>query len=200
MTVIGITGPSGAGKSMLSELFKSKKIPVIDADSVYHELLVPPSACLDALVDAFGTQILNESGELDRTTLSHVVFNDAQKLALLNETVLDFVLDEIRDIISLLEGAGERAVAVDAPTLIESGFHKECDEVISVLSDTDIRISRIVERDGIGRDAATERVKAQNPDSFYAEHSSHIIVNNGEREDFLSRSEKLMSELGLLSQ
>ena len=146
MHIYGITGPSGSGKSILSKYMTKNGVAHIDADKVYHELLVPPSKTLDALREAFGNKIFNSEGNLDRAVLSAIVFHDKEKLALLNKTVLGFVLEEIRRRIASLEKDGFSAVAVDAPTLIESGFHKECDTVVSVISSKEVRIARIMPR------------------------------------------------------
>ena len=106
MHIVGITGPSGSGKSLLGNYLISQNIPVIDADEVYHSLLVPPSECLDKLRDAFGDDIFAEDGSLDRTKLATLVFNDKTKLDLLNATVLDVVLKKIRLITSEYEKNG----------------------------------------------------------------------------------------------
>ncbi len=66
MKVLGLTGPSGAGKGFVCALFARHGIPSIDADRVYHDLLVPPSQCLDALVERFGRSVLFPDGTLDR--------------------------------------------------------------------------------------------------------------------------------------
>ena len=195
MTILGITGPTGAGKSLLSDYLASKGFPVIDADQVYHSLLLSPSPCLDALHAAFGASIFLEDGSLNRPALSEIVFHDEQKLALLNRTVLDFVLDRIRQMIAKLEQQGKTVVAIDAPTLIESGFHKECDTVISVLSPQKLRLERILARDGIGREAAEARIHAQKSDEFYRAHSDHILINDGKKEDFFVSCEQLLRSL-----
>ena len=195
MHIYGITGPSGAGKSILSQYMTRNGVAHIDADKVYHELLVPPSKALDALRDAFGDKIFNSEGNLDRAVLSAIVFHDKDKLALLNKTVLGFVLDEIRRRIASLEKSGFSAVAVDAPTLIESGFHKECDTVISVLSSKEIRIARIMERDGLSRERAVERTNAQKPNEFYEEHSDIILMNDGDVESFFTLISLSLPEL-----
>ena len=192
MKILGITGPSGAGKSLLTETLKKLNIHVIDADEVYHSLLIPPSDCLRAIKNVFGDGVFDESGALSRPRLASIVFNDKEKLKLLNATVLPFVLDRIRQIISSLEG---ELVAVDAPTLIESGFNKECDAVISVLCPNEIRLERIMARDGITRDAALERIKAQKPDSFYVDASDAVIVNDTDENEF---SKRLLSTLDKL--
>ena len=195
--ILGVTGPTGAGKSLFSDYLAEKGIPVIDADEVYHKLLIPPSPCLDALREAFGDAILLPDGTLDRPALSRIVFHDEAKLALLNETVLGMVLDKIRGIIRVLERSGAKAVAVDAPTLIESGFHLECDTVVSVLASPETRLGRIMERDGLTKEAAESRVRAQKPDDFYRTHSHFTLINDGSREELFARGDALFPLLKL---
>ncbi len=197
MKTIGITGPSGSGKTLLSEYFSSLGYPIIDADALYHSMLTPPSDCLDAIRDAFGSSVFTATGELDRAALASLVFNNAEKLALLNRTVLDKVLCRIRKILKKFENDGLTLAFVDAPTLIESGFHKECDKVISVISSPDTRIKRIMERDDISQDKALERVRAQKNDEFYIDNSSLVLTNDGTPEDFLAKVQTLINTLGL---
>lgn len=177
MHIYGITGPSGAGKSKLSEWFAAKGIPHVDADALYHELLIPPSPVTTAIFNAFGREVMTADGGVDRRALSTIVFQDPDKLALLNRTVLDAVLAELRIRLARLEQDGVSAVAVDAPTLIESGFDRECDTVVVVLCAKEERIARIVRRDGISRERAEERVNAQQPDEFYA-NAAHVVLRN----------------------
>ncbi len=198
MLILGITGPTGAGKSLFSEYLLSKGISVIDADEVYHSLLIPPSPCLVALRGAFGDEILHGDGSLNRPALSKIVFQDKDQLNLLNHTVFGFILDKIRVMIRGLEMAGKTLVAVDAPTLIESGFHKECDVVVSVLSSPELRLNRIVTRDSISHDAARARIQAQKDDAFYREHSHHVLTNVGGKDDFFAQCEALLRNLELL--
>ncbi len=197
MKILGLTGPSGAGKTFLSEYFCSRGVPVIDADKVYHELLVPPSECLDAIERAFGPSVLFPTGELDRAALGSLVFSDAQKLELLNKTVLSIVLKKIREILACLERDGHKTALVDAPTLIESGFERECDTVICVLSDRDARIERIMKRDNISYEAAERRVNAQKDNDFYASHSHFVIYNNGDTDALEASVRELALKLNL---
>ena len=80
MTILGITGPTGAGKSLFSEYLLSQGVSVIDADEVYHSLLLPPSPCLDALRGAFGDEVFLSDGSLNRPALSKIVFRNEEKL------------------------------------------------------------------------------------------------------------------------
>ena len=195
MKIIGITGPSGSGKSLLGELAHSLGFPVIDADEVYHSMLIPPSECLDALRTSFGDDIFFPNGELCRKSLANIVFSDPEKLKLLNNTVLEKVLIKIRKMISDFENEGFSAVFVDAPTLIESGFNKECDIVISVLASKETRIKRIIARDGLTLEKAEARINAQKNDDFYCENSDHIINNDSSAESFFSEASILLKGL-----
>lgn len=197
MRIIGITGPSGAGKSLLREHLADIGISVIDADAVYHGLLVPPSECLDALRVSFGDGVLCQDGTLDRRALGKIVFNDKDKLELLNKTVLGYVLDEFRRIIDRLEASGKTCVAIDAPTLIESGFDKECHTVIAVLCPPELRVKRIMARDGISEEAAQTRTNAQKPDEFYIERADIVLNNNGDEEKFSEDIRRVAKDLVL---
>lgn len=198
MKIIGITGPTGAGKSSLSEYLRSRDIPVIDADRLYHSLLTPPSPCLDALRNAFGEAIFTEGGELNRKRLAEIVFGNEEKLELLNATVLSIVLEESRRLFKNYEAEGKTWAAIDAPTLIESGFHKECDRVVSVICDPDVRLERIMNRDGLDHKSAEARIRAQKPNSFYTEGSHTVIYNDTDKEQFLDKcrefADRLLSE------
>lgn len=195
MKIIGITGPSGAGKSLLSLAFEKRNIPTIDADAIYHSLLVPPSKCLDAIKSAFGDGVIATDGTLDRTALGAIVFSSKEKLALLNETVLSRVLVRIRELIDEYAKNGATAVAVDAPTLIESGFDRECDFVISVLAPREDRIERIVSRDSISREKAELRVNAQKSDEFYVSASDAVLTNDGTPTHLLALADKTIAKL-----
>ena len=197
MRIIGITGPTGSGKTRLTERIASLGIPTVNADELYHSMLLPPSECLDAIRTQFGDGVFCDDGTLDRPRLSQVVFSDEKKLELLNRTVLDIVISRVRSIIKELEAEGEQTIAIDAPTLIESGFNRECDTVISVISSPDIRAERISSRDGISPQRASERIKAQRCDSFYTENSDITVFNNGSIESFELKIDRLIESLGL---
>lgn len=200
MRIIGVTGPSGAGKSLLSAVLEKHYIPTIDADGVYHSLLIPPSPCLDALRSAFGDGIFLPDGSLDRAALGAIVFSDEQKLALLNSTVLSLVLERTRQIIRQLEADGYSAVAVDAPTLFESGFDSECDLVVSVLAPLEDRLARITSRDGISKEAAMLRLKAQKDDEFYTSRSDAVLVNNSTFDALANKLCELLHERGFIAE
>lgn len=184
MLTIGLTGPSGAGKGLVASLFARYGVPSIDTDAVYHALLMPPSACLDELVERFGQQVLRPDGTLDRAALSAVVFDpaNADGLADLNRISHRHVLARVREMLNDYEQAGTPAVLVDAPQLFESGFDAECDKVLSVIAPRKLRLARIIERDGLSPERATARLDAQLSEQVFRERADHVIINDGEIE------------------
>ncbi|MBQ8141313.1 MAG: dephospho-CoA kinase [Clostridia bacterium] len=193
--IIGITGPSGAGKSLFSKYIVSASIPCIDADELYHSMLVPPSSCLDEIARVFGKDVIASDGTLDRAALSLRVFGDPQMLVRLNETVLPLVIEKIKKEIARYEQSGHRVVAVDAPTLIESGFNKECNAVIAVIAPADERTERIKTRDHISLERARERITAQKSDEFYTSAADFIIVNDADEPSFLKKAEDILRQI-----
>ena len=201
MFVIGITGPSGAGKGEISAIFCEFGCAVINADEVYHELLIPPSECLDELVANFGDDILDPSGRLCRPALSAKVFGDEnqEKLLLLNRISHKHVAEKIRAICSELSNLGTKACVIDAPLLIEAEMTRECDIVISVIADKEIRADRICERDGISKEAAYLRINSQKDDGFYIRNSDRVIYNDGSLSDLKSEVARIIDESGALN-
>ena len=184
MLIVGLTGPSGAGKGLVASLFARYGIPSIDTDAVYHDLLVPPSACLDELTLQFGGKILHSDGTLDRAALSAIVFGpaNAERLTELNRISHRHVLARVREMLQDYKASNIPAVLVDAPQLFESGFDAECDKILSVIAPRAVRLARIIERDGLSPERATARLDAQLPEDTFRERSDHVIVNDGEIE------------------
>ena len=198
MLVIGLTGPSGAGKGEVGRIFSAYGLPVINADEVYHRLLLPPSSCLKELTAEFGGEILTPTGELDRKKLSETVFANPTALQRLNSITHRYVMEEIRRQLEQLRRAGTRAAVLDAPQLFEAGADKDCGTVISVLAEKRLRIERIMARDGIDAERAIRRVNAQKSDDYFRTHSDYVIENNGSTEHLLPRVCKILFELGVI--
>ncbi len=197
MKRIGITGPTGAGKTTALGALEALGVCVIDADEVYHRLLEESGPLQAALTDRFGASILDERGKLDRKRLGDVVFDDPAALADLNGIAHRFILAEIARLERQAEQAGCPASAVDAIALIECGLAARCDAVVGVLAPKELRIRRIIAREGLSEAYARSRAEAQPPDSFYRARCTHILEN---REDdtpdaFAARARTLLEPL-----
>ena len=201
MLIIGLTGPSGAGKGTVASLFSPYGIPSIDTDAVYHDLLIPPSPCLDGLAERFGSSILNPDGSLHRQALATLVFapEGERDLEDLNRLTHGFVLTRVREICDTLRENDTPAVLVDAPLLFESGFDSECDRTLAVLADSTARISRIMARDGLSTEAALARMKAQKTDDFYMQRADAVIYNNGSPDGMAEEVHRLLTAWEVIS-
>ena len=180
MKVIGLCGGSGSGKGTVAKFFLDYGIPSIDTDAVYHGLTSKKTPCIEALAAEFGSEILNSDGSLNRRSLSKIVFRgdgSSVKREALNRISHKFVLDETRRMLREYESEGIRAAIVDAPLLFESGFNEECDLIISVIAEKNIRVARIVSRDGISESDAILRIEAQKSDQYLTERSDYVIEN-----------------------
>ena len=198
MLVIGLTGPTGAGKGAVADVLARYGIPVINDDSVYHELISPPSSCLQELVEAFGKEILLPSGSLDRRALGGIVFNDPAARERLNAITHRYVMEEVKTRMERLRREGVPVAVFDAPQLFEAGAHRACGAVISVLADRGLRLERILARDNITAEAAMRRILAQKSDDFFKTHSDYIIENNGTVEMLAPQVHRILTELGVI--
>lgn len=195
LKIIGLTGPSGAGKTLFSFFLCAKGCPCINADELYHSMLIPPSILLDAIRREFGDEFFNENGELDRKALGKLVFSSKEKLELLNATVLPLVIEKMQKIANDYEKNGAKLLVIDAPTLFEAGYDKSCDITVSILAPENIRVERISERDEISIDDAVLRTNAQKDDSFYYERSDRIIINDSTEDSLKEKANALICEL-----
>ena len=198
MLVIGLTGPTGAGKSRVAEIFTAFGLPVINADEVYHRLLIPPSRCLDELREHFGHEILFPNGTLDRAALGRIVFSDPDALSALNTITHHYVMAEIRRTLDRLRREDRIAAVLDAPQLFEAGAERDCNVIVSVLADRELRLDRIVLRDGIDRESALHRMRSQRSDEFFRTHSDYVIENNDAGDRLLPAVRKILLEMGVL--
>ncbi len=200
MLMIGLTGPSGAGKGVVASLFARYGVPSIDTDKVYHDLLIPPSACLDELAERFGVDILTADGTLDRRALAALVFAEGHgdDLRDLNTITHRHILSEVRRQLAVFASQDTPAVLVDAPQLFESGFHTECGFILSVLAPREVRLGRIMARDGLDEERALARLAASQTDEFFTERSDAVLVNDGRVEALEDEVRRLLSLWGVL--
>lgn len=195
MTIIGITGPTGAGKTTALRELEKLGGCIIDADAVYHQLLESNCALRKKLEERFGP-MTDALGRFDRKKLGAVVFRDPAALTDLNTIAHRYVGAEIRRRLEDAERSGYSAAAVDAVALFEGGLADLCQTTLAITAPPEIRIGRIMAREGISEDYARARVAAQKADSFYTEKCQHALVNDCESpEEFGVRARELFQSI-----
>ncbi len=195
MKIIGLCGGSGAGKSVLARAILDLGGAVIDVDAVYRELCVPGSACLDEIVTAFGKEALTESGELNRPAVAAVIYRNAKKRAELNEITHKYIKADTARLIAEYRREGKTAVIVDAPLLFEAGFDRICDVTVGVIADMELRVARIVTRDGIDEKTARRRIASQDSDEVLAQKCDYILENNGSIRELYDKTAELFVQI-----
>lgn len=197
MVVLGLTGKSGSGKSVVADILKARGAYVIDCDSLYNDMVIAPSDCTRSIASAFGNDVLNSDGSLNRKALGSLVFGveNKEKLDLLNSTVHPFVFDEIKKIISEISLRDFSYCVIDAPQLFEAGVDRICDFTVVVTAEEEQRISRIMSRDQIDLDAAQKRIASQLDDAFFTQKADFIIDNSGAYEDLLKAVDTFIEKL-----
>ena len=194
MTVIGITGPTGAGKTTLLREVEKLGGGVIDCDAVYHELLERDAALQDRLEQAFGP-LRDETGAIDRKKLGAVVFHDAEKLETLNAIAWEAVVARTRALVEEYRRQGSALAAIDAIALLECPIKELCQLKIAVLAPQEVRVRRIMAREGISQDYAWARVKAQKPDEYFIQSCDYTLINDCETaEEFARKAWALLEE------
>ncbi|HNR50956.1 MAG TPA: dephospho-CoA kinase [Deltaproteobacteria bacterium] len=184
MVIAGLTGGIATGKSTVASLFASFGAAVIDADRIAREVVLRGSPAFDRIVEHFGREILLPDGEIDRDRLGGIIFSDSGQRESLNRIVHPEVFREMnRRIGEIKSGNVNRVVICDVPLLIETGMHSVFDDVILVYVPEPLQINRLMEREGIGRDEALRRVRAQMSIEEKKPYASHIIDNSGTREN-----------------
>lgn len=148
--VLGITGGTGAGKTTLLRALEKRGALVLDCDAVYHEMLRTDASLRADLTAAFG-DVFAPDGGLDRQKLGNIVFGDAGALAQLDAIIFRHLP---RALARRMEKSGARLIALDAIKLVESGLGALCDVTVAVTAPEEVRVCRIMTRDGISEDYA----------------------------------------------
>ncbi len=176
--IIGLTGGSGVGKSTVAKLFLDYGAHVIDADIVARKVVEKGKPALLEIKEAFGNEVFLPDGNLNRSQMAEIVFCDETALHKLTQITHKYIIADIKE---EAENAQSRLVVIDAPLLFESGLDSICHSVVCVIAERKTRIARIMARDGISREMAENRIRAQKEDAFYCERSDFEIQNNGDK-------------------
>jgi len=195
MILLGITGVPGAGKSLAAEYFKRQGAIIISGDDTGREVLKEYPAVLNRLAGAFGNEILDADGKLDRGALGRIVFGNPKALKKLNAIIHPHLLKLLKKKIEKYrKSRSSRIVVVDAALIFEWGIEKWFDYVLVVKSNRINRIERMMDS-GLTRKEAEGRSRSQIPQREKVRRADFVIANDDTRKSLKSQVDSLLKSI-----
>ena len=177
MKIYGLTGKTGAGKSTVAELLRERGWRVIDGDVLARQVTAPGSPVLQNLAASFGADILLPDGALDRKALVRKVNLRPDGKRLLDAITHPAIDALLRKEAEAAKAAGFTHCVFDAAALLESPSKALCEKIIVVTAPEDVRLARILARDGLSQEDARARMQMQKDDAYYLSQADVVIRN-----------------------
>ena len=191
MLIVALTGGIGSGKTMVGEIFAELGALVVDSDQLAREVVERGSKGFDLIVTEFGDEIL-KNGDLDRTALATLIFQDPKKRAKLEEITHPLIRESFAKIIS---SAGSDSIIINQiPLLVESKHDYKFDHIITISVPEEIRTERLLKR-GLTLTQIDQRMKAQATDAQREVISDTVIVNDKSEQELITQVEKVWESL-----
>jgi len=176
MLRVGLTGSIGVGKSYVASLFEELGCHVLDADQTAREVVLPGTPGLKVVTEAFGEEILNPDGTLNRKQLGALVFADEAQRQRLNYLLHPFIIARQDEILNEWEAEDPEGIGiVDAALMIESGGYRRFDKLIVVHCRPEVQLERLMLRDNLSRDEAQRRIDSQMPQEEKQKFADYLI-------------------------
>ena len=190
--IIGITGGTGCGKTTALEVIRELGGVVLDCDAIYHQLLKTDPALLSAIETRFPGVV--ENGQLDRKKLGALVFADPEALKDLNAITHRAVYAAVEQALA----QKPELAAIDAIALFESGLSGLCQLTLGITAPVEVRVTRLMARDGITESYARSRIAAQKPEDWFRRHCDRVLVNDGTKAAFREKCLAFFRESGII--
>ncbi|MDI9480528.1 MAG: dephospho-CoA kinase [Bacillota bacterium] len=196
MKIIGLTGGIASGKSTVSRALRELGAIVIDADEVAHTIMEPGKPAWEDIIEHFGSGVLYADQTIDREKLGAIVFNNPERLQVLNQITHPRVGEQFKQIITTLRAEKSDAVLfIEVPLLYETHMERICDEVWVVWVDEETQIQRLMKRDGLSREDALKRIDAQMSLDEKARRADFVIDNRYSIEETIASATKYYNNI-----
>ena len=198
MLILGITGGVGSGKSkILYDLSNLYGAYIVETDKLAHMLMEPGQAVYEAIVKAFGKEILQPETPhtIDRAKFAQIVFADKEKLSQLNALTHPAVKAWIRNDIEEKRKQGVKIYVIEAALLIQDGYKEICDEIWYIYVDEETRIKRLMKQRGYTEERCQAMFRSQEPGAYYRKYADFTINN---QLDYENSSKQLKDRLNIL--
>lgn len=189
--IIGITGGIASGKSTVTEFLRENGFEVVDADAHVHQLQKPGGRLFQILVEHFGEKVLLEDGKLNRPLLASLIFSNSDEREWSKETQGQIIREELGSLRDKFSET-EELFFMDIPLLFEQDYASWFDETWLVYVSRDTQLDRLMKRDYLTIEDAQARLASQWPLEEKKRLASHILDNNGSREQLLSQVASLL--------
>lgn len=176
MLKIGITGNMGGGKTTVSKVFEILGVPVFYADDAAKKVMIEDPTLMDSLKAAFGSEAYFDDGSLNRKHIAGIVFNDEAQLSKLNSLIHPAVFRAFDSWVAQIKNAPY--VMKEAALLFESSSYKMCDHSIMVTAPLELRIKRVMQRDGLTKAEVESRNARQFSEEKKIKLADYVIHNN----------------------
>jgi dephospho-CoA kinase len=186
--IVGLTGGIASGKSSVAAILRSEGVAIVDADEVAREIVAPGSAGLEAVVAAFGPEVLMPGGELDRRALGARVFADPAARRQLEAITHPRIFARSMEKLGAIAASGAPYGIYDAALLVENGSHRMMQALVVVAAPRALQRARIVARDGLSEAEADARIDAQLPLEQKIAVADHVIWNDADRGTLRART------------
>lgn len=180
MLVVGLTGSIGTGKSEVTRVLQELGAKVINADQVGHEAYTPHTESWNAVVDAFGRDILQPDGQIDRRKLGAIVFADPGQMAKLNGIMHPRMAGMVSEKIEQMRSQGVQVVVVEAALMFEAGWETLVDEVWATASPLETVFQRLMSRNGLNEEEVRKRLGSQMDIQERLDRSDVVVDNSGD--------------------
>src|SRR3990172_10287432 len=196
MKVIGLTGNIACGKSVVASMFEELGAKIIDADYIARLVVEPSEQAWKDIVERFGHEILNPNRTINRKKLGDIVFRDEEKREELNRITHPRIIDKIKSMLDEYRKEKVNVVIIEAALIVEKGGMKPTiSDLIVVTADEEAQIKRLIERDGISREEALTRIKAQMPVSEKVKFATYVINNSRTLEETRKQVEEVWKKI-----
>lgn len=194
MKVFGLTGGIATGKSTVTQLFRERGVPVIDADEVAREVVEPGQPALAAIAARF-PGVLAPDGQLDRAKLGERIFGNAGERAALNAIIHPRIAQRALEQTQALAAAGHPFAIYDAPLLIENKLHEAMNGVVLVVVPEPVQLQRLMARNGLDEAQARARIASQLPLDAKRPFATWLIDNGGTRDQTATQVEGVLAAM-----
>jgi dephospho-CoA kinase len=195
MITFGLTGGIASGKSTVTKTLREHQIPMVDADKVARDVVVPGSKGLATIVEHFGTTYILPDGTLDRTGMGQLVFASKDALNLINKIMFPLIREEAEKQLQALHMAGHYLVGYDAALICEMGSASLYRPLVVVACTQENQLARLMKRNTLTEAEAMARIATQMPVEQKIAMADFIIDTNGTIEQSIAQTNKIVDTL-----